>query len=1000
VARRRIIVIFLWLDIDTMYRVIGTHVYVTRLCVARVHARWKLQIQHRVQRLKPSMVETGTDALRAFLSVQADERQLDFARALSSDGLLKGETLMSKTELAEEVRRNMRQLLSDENFKEAFLDIGAEVSHSIGGCDRDQWDVFLTKVKCVMMWGSRRRPTPWQTMRKSTYVTDELVFERDAPVMPHKSQSQRQIVNGKRVGGLHRVGCPLRRIPTRTERAVEVWQKAVAWYEPPGKGAHVLPVETLVKNLEESELQLAMEDWCRPAADCTCSEKANWKLRSPQQRRMFRYRRRGRRRRRSRGVRQPKTDVTVCCVDANMTEGKVAEDADEQNVRRMVNSVLAAVVVVVEEMVVGKAKLVNTTTNRVINQVEDLQFFGETKQGTSLHCDNEMRHNGGVSPKADAPAGVVRNRFPPTSYNFGFGLLNDIYEFPRTLAQSNRERLPRLRRPIGGFAAAQELPLDPIRVGRINTTRVVRIIPSLAPVIACVQDNKTFLARFKPVTGPASDDVPQLGRPLRDSMARELPALELAGIVVDIPRRSVKGTINLFKVPKNDEVARMISNCVPLNLLMERPEALHLHSPASIVRIASRYSLAADVDLRHWFDQFGICDEMRCRLAFRTEDGKYRALDRMPMGCLDAMHVGHRTAEGIGHAVQTAMRRAGHDVAIPAFVDGLAVFVNCERVGKLAVMVLLVLLRYCNAEVNWRKSHLRFALNLEFIGLNLDLKRRAYQLLQKWRQEFADWFREKTDDALWPADGHNKRWTFRDILHLCGCILWAWYARQLSMAELRPLFDTVISPTVSAEKLTWDDETVFVPTEQICAWQAEAVSDTWEPFRGTAGRRFAETDATPSTWGHVMTTALRGVMETCCGVLDKVEPIHIAEMIGAVLTIYHMAIKYPGCTLVLGIDNEVTKFVLRKGHSPCDELNQLAAEVHRLLRQQGVVLVAVRVSTDNNISDEPSRRCLRCVVHPVPNSDIIDTSAPGLAGVALPCIGSHARQSDSRPTCL
>ena len=118
--------------------------------------------------------------------------------------------------------------------------------------------------------------------------------------------------------------------------------------------------------------------------------------------------------------------------------------------------------------------------------------------------------------------------------------------------------------------------------------------------------------------------------------------------------------------------------------------------------------------------------------------------------------------------------------------------------------------------------------------------------------------------------------------------------------------------------------------------------------------------AGPKQWAHVLTDAQREVFQVCSGRFPAELRIHIAiaETRPLLLSIYcisHLALSAPRSTIVIGIDNEVTRWVLKKGHSPVDQLNRCSLIAARILAATACVLRPGRVNTHRILADAPTR---------------------------------------------
>lgn len=497
------------------------------------------------------------------------------------------------------------------------------------------------------------------------------------------------------------------------------------------------------------------------------------------------------------------------------------------------------------------------------------------------------------------------------------------------------------------FLRTQEVPLDPIIVDPVDHVRIARLLPDTAEALALLHDDAAFRAQLLPDDHRAGQGPHRRTgcrpprRPLSVPLSRELPALRSAGLLAPIRRRDVEEYMDLFKVLKTEDKSRLIGNAIPTNKRMRPPPPCELAPPPEIAQRSGGWRFFTTVDVRHMFYTFSLSPAVAAWFAIHDRDGTVEAFSRMPMGWTYAMYIAQRVSSAIARWV---MQRVP-GTSVEAYVDGWILRAHSTAVSQRVTAALLCLLLYLHVPVNWPKSTLTPSTTAEFVGVEHDSDRQGYRVLTSWQHELTEWYAERA----------GRRWTWRDVLVYAGCVTWVWYVRGDPMAELRAVFD-LVGWAVATAKSTWDDACPFTPTAEHDRFMAHATADVWVPYRATGGQRtFAETDATPHQYGHVFTSAVRDVLATCGGRFIEPLAIHLAETLGAVITISHAAVVTPDTRLVLGIDNEVARSVLRKGHSPVPALNALALAGHRAARDGGLVVVPYRVNTHRNLADAPSR---------------------------------------------
>lgn len=511
---------------------------------------------------------------------------------------------------------------------------------------------------------------------------------------------------------------------------------------------------------------------------------------------------------------------------------------------------------------------------------------------------------------------------------------------------------------------------------------LLRLYPDLVPVLAPITDVQAFEALFlAPPSRTAKHKVKILPtKRLSKHVSAELPALEQAGLVQAASRREIKMYIDMFKVMKSETSSRLIINSVPVNELQCRPPRLELPTAPQLIHSGARWRLHNVIDLRHWFYQIPIAPEIRAYFGFRAHDGSTKVFSRLPMGWQRSMDVAQRIACRVADAAVTAVckvRGAGC-CAQQTYVDGVRLVSNDASTQRLLVAAFLLLLHKLKVDVNYKKSDFTISGESEFVGVQHSWDRQAHRLLPAWQRDLRAWYNSR----------RGRAWSWRDVLVLAGSLTWGFYALDWVRADLRDVFD-LVAEAMQAPKNSWDEISPFSPSTAMDSLVELVCSAAWQPYRGASGRRFfAETDATPKQWGHVFLNLFKQVLSSCGGVFGGVLPIHIAELLGAVITIHHAATRpeCQGSILILGIDNEVARIVLTKGHSPVPELNDLAREGWLVARSADMLVIPHRVDTSHNLADFPSR------------ADLSPASAASL-GISTECPGTlpHIKYTSAQP---
>ena len=505
--------------------------------------------------------------------------------------------------------------------------------------------------------------------------------------------------------------------------------------------------------------------------------------------------------------------------------------------------------------------------------------------------------------------------------------------------------VPRLQRPVSGFAAEQRLPLDPIQIPPLRVHQIERLLPETQEVLRILYDEAAFRARVRPGSAMDVDTPVQPTRRLRPTMSKEVPALIEGGLLTRIPRRQARMFMDLFKVRKDQHWARLIGNAIPQNECMLPAPHCELPAPPTIAHDCGGYRCFTVIDFRHYFYEFPLSELVRRFFAVRDADGSILAFSRMPMGWDHSMWIAQRVASAIARLIMRAMR--AYRISVTAYVDGLIIRAHNSHRGALATIATLKLLKHLGITPNVKpeKSQLIPSPRCEFVGAEHDAGRQAFRLLPEWVSQLDVWF----------TSMYTRAWTWRDVLVFAGSISWAWYMRAAPMAEIRSVFD-LVAWAVSSPKESWDATCPFTPGQEHRDLVTAVAANPWEPYRGTGRLYCAETDATPSAYGHVFTSAMRVVHSQCGGYFDRQMPIHITETLGALFTLYHAVAEFPRQSrLLLAIDNEITRCVLCKGHSRIPWLNALALEWGQLERGAGWRTTKYRVKSSRNLADEPSR---------------------------------------------
>lgn len=567
----------------------------------------------------------------------------------------------------------------------------------------------------------------------------------------------------------------------------------------------------------------------------------------------------------------------------------------------------------------------------------------------------------------DRPSSSSTAEAPPTA---GFAvpayrhapLLAELYHPFVPPGARNGDVPAHLQRVPAQQRVVQNLPLDRMTakdVGEpIAVDRLLRWFPDLRPVLLLITCLTHFLALFKgppPTHGGAP-------RRVGEGVTKDLPMLEGVGLVRRVPRRFASFFCDLFKVEKDPgETSRLITNATAINAEHRDPPHLELPTPKDLVFSGAKYKYHVVFDFRHYFHCFPLSEEIQRYFCFRSFVGDILAYCRLPMGWTWSMHIAQRVALRVATAVVNAVNKSFGEklCACDVYVDGVRIMSDHPNVLRLACLTLVVLCLRLKIPINWKegKSQPYPARGSEFVGVQHCTEQRAFRLIPKWCSDFGLWFSHKRS---------HGGWTFRDLLNLSGTIGWAIYALDWPAASYRFLFDFT-SRVILFPKSSWDHHAPLSLADLSAPMIAAAlrvIANDWQPFTGAGTKRiWAETDSTRKQWGHVLTDVHRNVYSRCAGLFPAEIVIHIAELLGALYTIAHVAVNpdNEGCTLYLFHDNEIAKSVLRKGHSGTAEINDVLVDHPALVlaRRCRIRIVHLRINTTRNCyADYESRRLL------------------------------------------
>ena len=414
-----------------------------------------------------------------------------------------------------------------------------------------------------------------------------------------------------------------------------------------------------------------------------------------------------------------------------------------------------------------------------------------------------------------------------------------------------------------------------------------------------------------------------------------------------------KGAVCVFDVPKSDpQLRRLVVDGRPVNKRIAKPQPFSLVNPHKLATMlkVSNARFAQQTDLKGYFHQFPLSPEVSKYFCVQA-GGRWFRWARLPMGFAYAPYIAQNTSEIF---LGPILNKWGVVYLDDIFVWGAY---PAEAAAKTAFV--RDRLQRAGAEVNVKKSMAKPAEVVDFIGIVWNLPLQSFSLPEEWRLKSS----RIIHDTLKLETCSLRKWW-----KVCGLVFRAAYVLDFKLCFLCHTLQFVRSKAqlVSRKKLSWDDDVAMhVATKEELAAFAVANIQTCVtvPFPSPPPIHFSIavwTDASTTGWGWVskLQNSFSGVERHgrwesthTSGEMFVLELRAAEKGMAAALEGGHTAI-------VLFVDNEAVKYVLRRGHSRTRLGNSILRRMSTRLSAAKAHLHIRWIKTDEMPADWGSRQKL------------------------------------------
>jgi hypothetical protein len=353
-----------------------------------------------------------------------------------------------------------------------------------------------------------------------------------------------------------------------------------------------------------------------------------------------------------------------------------------------------------------------------------------------------------------------------------------------------------------------------------------------------------------------------------------------------------------------------------------------------ILTAAFKFRWLTDVDLRHWFFQFSLHEQIQAFFCVRDRAGVY-SMSRMPMGWSWSMV--------IAQSVAAALAEPGAVTFVDGFLNGGQSY--DEAVSSTSA--LLTRLAKVGATVNLAKSHVEPAQRRVFVGLDIDVAARCWRLDPEWVAKVA---------AFLPGLLRQRMLPLRSWFRVAGIIIWSLRATLRPLVSIFGLLDWMrMSTRGSRPSLSsWDRECALSTDAHECVSVAmgSLLSNMWNPWYDTAGTIRIVSDASLVGWANVLDNSAHfGLFET------SYRHSYLAEMEAAWRAIWRVVHEQRAVCqhIILEVDCTAVRSGIRAGYSSDRKANDRIADIYKWLATARCRISVVWAPGHNNAADRWTR---------------------------------------------
>ena len=367
--------------------------------------------------------------------------------------------------------------------------------------------------------------------------------------------------------------------------------------------------------------------------------------------------------------------------------------------------------------------------------------------------------------------------YPPIPHGYGKGLLPKCY---------TRANPP-------DFCSSSVL-LDEVCSQRLDLDALISLghhlnyphIDTLRHMALCLRSKASFLglfnrAPFKPGAGRASR--------LSNTVVNQMLQWQL--LRLDINPAFYCRCFLVLKANKPN-LARLISDCTPLNNCIDCPWRCRLAKIPNVTTLILSWKYAALLDFQSYYFQYAVGAEVQPFFGFRQPGTR---------GCITVL------PQGFGPSASIAQTGSGviiHDLPATCHMDNIAAGANSYAA---VAQILQEIVRRCSiTNITLKDPSPPILQHFEHLGLEFDLVTRQFRLSQAWAMKSADFIA-----ALHIVLSEGGYLPLRILWQALGIFFWASYATGILLA---PYWALMQFTRHASREPQWDKPTTM-PTPAL-----------------------------------------------------------------------------------------------------------------------------------------------------------------------------------------